>query len=140
MIGDVVIPLYTAQCYECKFCKNPKTNLCQAVRATQGQGFMPDGTSRFKCGGKQLFHFMGCSTFSEYTVVAGVSVCKVNPKAGQDKSKILLNTHFFRKSKENNLVDKTGFPNLSAWPRTTVGQITNLKSYFKKKYIYLKYA
>lgn len=83
--GDVVIPLYTAQCRNCKFCRNPKTNLCQAVRATQGQGFMPDGTSRFRCNGKTLFHFMGCSTFSEYTVVAGVSVCSVNPKAPQDK-------------------------------------------------------
>jgi len=83
--GDVVIPLYTAQCYNCKFCKNPKTNLCQAVRATQGKGVMPDGTKRFKCKGKELHHFMGCSTFSEYTVVAGVSLCKVNEKAPQDK-------------------------------------------------------
>lgn len=83
--GDVVIPLYTAQCYNCKFCKNKKTNLCQAVRATQGAGVMPDGTKRFKCKGKELFHFMGCSTFSEYTVVAGVSVCAVNEKAPQDK-------------------------------------------------------
>jgi len=83
--GDVVIPLYTAQCRNCKFCKNPKTNLCQAVRATQGAGKMPDGTSRFRCKGKELFHFMGCSTFSQYTVVAGVSVCSVNEKAPQDK-------------------------------------------------------
>jgi len=83
--GDVCIPLYTAQCYNCKFCKNPKTNLCQAVRATQGAGCMPDGTKRFKCKGKELHHFMGCSTFSEYTVVAGVSVCAVNEKAPQDK-------------------------------------------------------
>lgn len=84
-VGDVVIPLYTAQCRNCKFCKNPKTNLCQAVRATQGAGKMPDGTSRFRCNGKELFHFMGCSTFSQYTVVAGVSVCSVNEKAPQDK-------------------------------------------------------
>jgi len=83
--GDVVIPLYTAQCRNCKFCRNPKTNLCQAVRATQGAGKMPDGTSRFRCNGKELFHFMGCSTFSQYTVVAGVSVCSVNSKAPQDK-------------------------------------------------------
>ncbi|CBY20127.1 unnamed protein product [Oikopleura dioica] len=83
--GDVVIPLYTAQCRDCKFCRNPKTNLCQKVRATQGAGKMPDGTSRFKCGDKELFHFMGCSTFSEYTVVAGVSVCAVNSTAPQDK-------------------------------------------------------
>merc|ERR1719414_2240262 len=83
--GDQVIPLYTAQCRNCKFCKNPKTNLCQAVRATQGAGVMPDGTSRFTCNGKQLFHFMGCSTFSEYTVCAEISVAKVNEKAPLDK-------------------------------------------------------
>lgn len=83
--GDHVIPLYTAQCHNCKFCKNTKTNLCQAVRATQGKGVMPDGTSRFSCNGKQLFHFMGCSTFSEYTVCAEISVAKVNEKAPLDK-------------------------------------------------------
>ncbi|KAJ8318349.1 hypothetical protein KUTeg_003440 [Tegillarca granosa] len=83
--GDHVIPLYIPQCYECKFCKSPKTNLCQKVRATQGKGVMPDGTSRFMCKGKQLYHFMGTSTFSEYTVVAEVSVCKVNPQAPLDK-------------------------------------------------------
>ena len=86
-----MIPLYTAQCYNCKFCKNKKTNLCQAVRATQGAGVMPDGTKRFKCKGKELFHFMGCSTFSEYTVVAGVSVCAVNEKAPQDKVRFFKN-------------------------------------------------
>jgi S-(hydroxymethyl)glutathione dehydrogenase/alcohol dehydrogenase len=68
--GDHVIPLYTAECRECKFCKSGKTNLCQAVRATQGKGLMPDGTSRFSYQGKPIFHYMGCSTFSEYTVVA----------------------------------------------------------------------
>lgn len=83
--GDHVIPLYIPQCYDCKFCRSPKTNLCQKVRATQGKGVMPDGTSRFTCKGKQLFHFMGTSTFSEYTVVAEVSVCKVNPQAPLDK-------------------------------------------------------
>jgi len=83
--GDHVIPLYTAQCHNCKFCKNPKTNLCQSVRSTQGAGMMPDGTSRFTCNGKQLFHFMGCSTFAEYTVCAEVSVSKINPKAPLDK-------------------------------------------------------
>jgi len=83
--GDHVIPLYTAQCRDCKFCRNPKTNLCQAVRATQGAGKMPDGTSRFKCNGKELFHFMGCSTFSEYTVCAEISVAKVDPNAPLDK-------------------------------------------------------
>jgi S-(hydroxymethyl)glutathione dehydrogenase/alcohol dehydrogenase len=83
--GDHVIPLYIPQCYECKFCKNPKTNLCQKVRSTQGNGVMPDGTSRFRCKGKTLYHFMGCSTFSEYTVVAEVSLCKINEKAPLDK-------------------------------------------------------
>uniref|UniRef100_A0A914WET5 S-(hydroxymethyl)glutathione dehydrogenase n=1 Tax=Plectus sambesii TaxID=2011161 RepID=A0A914WET5_9BILA len=78
--GDHVIPLYVPQCRECKFCKNPKTNLCQKIRITQGQGFMPDGTSRFTCKGKPVLHFMGVSAFSEYTVVADISVVKV-PKA-----------------------------------------------------------
>ncbi|XP_037089931.1 alcohol dehydrogenase class-3-like [Pollicipes pollicipes] len=83
--GDHVVPLYIPQCYECKFCKSPKTNLCSKIRSTQGAGVMPDGTSRFTCKGKSLFHFMGCSSFSEYTVVAGVSVCKVDPAAPLDK-------------------------------------------------------
>jgi len=84
-VGDHVIPLYTAECRTCKFCTSGKTNLCQKIRATQGKGVMPDGTSRFTCKGKTLFHFMGCSTFSEYTVVAEISVAKVNPKAPMDK-------------------------------------------------------
>uniref|UniRef100_A0A914CBU1 S-(hydroxymethyl)glutathione dehydrogenase n=1 Tax=Acrobeloides nanus TaxID=290746 RepID=A0A914CBU1_9BILA len=84
-VGDFVIPLYTPQCRKCEYCTNPKTNLCQAIRATQGQGLMPDGTKRFKCNGKEIAHFMGCSTFSEYTVVADISVCKVNPKAPLEK-------------------------------------------------------
>ncbi|KPP59751.1 hypothetical protein Z043_122298 [Scleropages formosus] len=83
--GDTVIPLYVPQCGECKFCKNPKTNLCQKIRVTQGQGLMPDKTSRFTCKGKQIFHFMGTSTFSEYTVVADISLAKVNEKAPLDK-------------------------------------------------------
>lgn len=83
--GDHVIPLYVPQCNECKFCKNPKTNLCQKIRVTQGNGVMPDGTSRFRCKGKTLFHFMGCSTFSEYTVVSEISLCKINEKAPLDK-------------------------------------------------------
>lgn len=83
--GDHVIPLYTPQCYNCKFCKNPKTNLCQAIRTTQGKGVMPDGTSRFKCKGQDLFHFMGCSTFSEYTVCSEISVSKVAQDAPLDK-------------------------------------------------------
>uniref|UniRef100_A0A672YQ56 S-(hydroxymethyl)glutathione dehydrogenase n=1 Tax=Sphaeramia orbicularis TaxID=375764 RepID=A0A672YQ56_9TELE len=83
--GDTVIPLYIPQCGECKFCKNPKTNLCQKIRITQGRGLMPDGTSRFSCKGKSLFHFMGCSTFSEYTVVADISLAKVDHRAPLDK-------------------------------------------------------
>src|SRR3546814_18466890 len=66
--GDHVIPLYTAECRECEFCRSGKTNLCVAVRATQGKGVMPDGSSRFSYEGKPLCHYMGCSTFSEYTV------------------------------------------------------------------------
>lgn len=83
--GDHVVPLYIPQCYNCKFCKSSKTNLCSVVRSTQGRGLMPDGTSRFKCDGKELFHFMGCSTFSEYTVCAEISVAKVNEGAPLDK-------------------------------------------------------
>lgn len=83
--GDHVIPLYVPQCNDCKFCRNPKTNLCQKIRVTQGQGLMPDGTSRFTCKGKQVLHFMGCSTFSEYTVVAAISVCKVDVAAPLEK-------------------------------------------------------
>lgn len=83
--GDHVIPLYTPECGECKFCKSGKTNLCGKIRPTQGQGVMPDGTTRFRCKGKELFHFMGTSTFSEYTVVADISVVAVNKKAAFDK-------------------------------------------------------
>jgi S-(hydroxymethyl)glutathione dehydrogenase/alcohol dehydrogenase len=83
--GDRVIPLYTAECRECKFCKSGKTNLCQAVRATQGKGLMPDGTSRFSYQGKPIFHYMGCSTFSEYTVVAEVSLAKIHDGAPLEK-------------------------------------------------------
>uniref|UniRef100_A0A674APU0 Alcohol dehydrogenase 5 n=1 Tax=Salmo trutta TaxID=8032 RepID=A0A674APU0_SALTR len=83
--GDTVIPLYMPQCGECKLCKNPKTNFCQKIRITQVRGLMPDNTSRFTCKGKQLFHFMGTSTFSEYTVVADISVAKVDEKAPLDK-------------------------------------------------------
>lgn len=83
--GDHVIPLYIPQCYNCKFCKSPKTNLCSVIRSTQGQGVMPDGTTRFTCKGSQVFHFMGCSTFSEYTVCAEVSVTKVNSSAPLEK-------------------------------------------------------
>ena len=83
--GDHVIPLYTAECGQCKFCRSGKTNLCSAVRATQGQGVMPDGTSRFSLNGKPLHHYMGCSTFSEYTVLPEVSLAKVSKEAPLDK-------------------------------------------------------
>ncbi len=84
-VGDHVIPLYTAECRKCKFCLSGKTNLCQAVRATQGKGLMPDGTTRFSYNGQPIYHYMGCSTFSEYTVVAEVSLAVVNPAAALDK-------------------------------------------------------
>ena len=83
--GDHVIPLYTAECRKCKFCLSGKTNLCQAVRATQGKGLMPDGTTRFSYNGQPIYHYMGCSTFSEYTVVAEVSVAKIDPAAPLEK-------------------------------------------------------
>jgi S-(hydroxymethyl)glutathione dehydrogenase/alcohol dehydrogenase len=79
--GDKVIPLYTPECRECKFCKSGKTNLCQAIRVTQGQGLMPDGTSRFSVGGKPVLHFMGTSTFSEYTVLPEIALAKISPEA-----------------------------------------------------------
>ena len=83
--GDHVIPLYTPECGECKFCKSGKTNLCQAIRVTQGKGLMPDGTSRFSKNGKPILHYMGTSTFSEYTVLPEIALAKINPKAPLDK-------------------------------------------------------
>lgn len=83
--GDHVVPLYIPQCYNCKFCNSKKSNLCSVIRSTQGKGLMPDGSTRFSCNGKNLFHFMGTSTFSEYTVCAEVSVAKVNKAAPLDK-------------------------------------------------------
>ncbi|MEM1262632.1 MAG: S-(hydroxymethyl)glutathione dehydrogenase/class III alcohol dehydrogenase [Pseudomonadota bacterium] len=83
--GDHVIPLYTAECRECEYCLHPKTNLCQAVRATQGQGLMPNGTSRFSLGDDSLFHYMGCSTFSNFTVLPEVSLAKIRRDAPFDK-------------------------------------------------------
>ncbi|MGQ7242042.1 S-(hydroxymethyl)glutathione dehydrogenase/class III alcohol dehydrogenase [Salinicola sp. V024] len=83
--GDHVIPLYTAECGKCKFCLSGKTNLCSAVRATQGKGLMPDGTTRFSQGGTSLHHYMGTSTFSEYTVLPEVSLAKVSKEAPLDK-------------------------------------------------------
>jgi S-(hydroxymethyl)glutathione dehydrogenase/alcohol dehydrogenase len=83
--GDHVIPLYTPECRECDYCLNPKTNLCQKVRATQGQGLMPDGTSRFSYEGKPVMHYMGCSTFSNYTVLPEIALAKVREDAPFDK-------------------------------------------------------
>ncbi|KPA53914.1 S-(hydroxymethyl)glutathione dehydrogenase [Photobacterium leiognathi subsp. mandapamensis] len=80
-VGDHVIPLYTAECGECKYCKSGKTNLCQAIRETQGKGLMPDGTTRFYKDGQPIFHYMGCSTFSEYTVLPEISLAKINKEA-----------------------------------------------------------
>ncbi|WP_212629748.1 S-(hydroxymethyl)glutathione dehydrogenase/class III alcohol dehydrogenase [Pseudomonas sp. KB-10] len=84
-VGDHVIPLYTAECGECKFCKSQKTNLCSSVRATQGKGLMPDGTTRFSYNGEPIYHYMGCSTFSEYTVLPEVSVAVIPKEAPLDK-------------------------------------------------------
>ncbi len=83
--GDHVIPLYTAECGECLFCKSGKTNLCVSVRATQGKGVMPDGTTRFSYNGQPIYHYMGCSTFSEYTVLPEVSVAKIPKEAPLEK-------------------------------------------------------
>lgn len=84
-VGDHVIPLYTPECRECSYCKSGKTNLCQAIRATQGQGLMPDGTTRFSKNDSSLYHYMGTSTFSEYTVMPEISVAKINPAAPLEK-------------------------------------------------------
>lgn len=83
--GDHVIPLYTAECGECEFCCSGKTNLCVSVRDTQGKGLMPDGTTRFSYQGQPIYHYMGCSTFSEYSVVAEVSLAKINPEANHEQ-------------------------------------------------------
>ena len=83
--GDHVIPLYTPECRECDFCLNPKTNLCQAIRSTQGQGLMPDGTSRFSLDGQPLLHYMGCSTFANFTVLPEIALAKVREDAPFEK-------------------------------------------------------
>ncbi|MBX3275490.1 MAG: S-(hydroxymethyl)glutathione dehydrogenase/class III alcohol dehydrogenase [Sandaracinaceae bacterium] len=83
-VGDHVIPLYTAECRECRFCLSQKTNLCQAIRATQGRGLMPDGTSRFSAGGETLYHFMGTSTFATHTVLPEISLAKIREDAPFD--------------------------------------------------------
>ena len=80
-VGDHVIPLYTPECGECKFCLSGKTNLCQKIRETQGKGLMPDGTTRFSKDGQPIYHYMGCSTFSEYTVLPEISLAKVSKEA-----------------------------------------------------------
>ncbi|KAK2841619.1 formate dehydrogenase (NAD+), partial [Arthroderma sp. PD_2] len=87
--GDRVVALYTPECRECKFCKSGKTNLCGKIRATQGRGVMPDGTTRFRARGKDLLHFMGTSTFSQYTVVADISVVAITDKIGLDRACLL---------------------------------------------------
>src|SRR6478752_2928649 len=83
--GDHVIPLYTPECRQCPSCLSRKTNLCTAIRATQGQGLMPDGSSRFSVGGEKLFHYMGCSTFSNFTVLPEIAVAKIRSDAPFDK-------------------------------------------------------
>jgi S-(hydroxymethyl)glutathione dehydrogenase/alcohol dehydrogenase len=83
--GDHVIPLYTPECRQCEYCLSRKTNLCQAIRATQGKGLMPDGTSRFSLNGKPLFHYMGTSTFANYTVLPEIAVAKIREDAPFDK-------------------------------------------------------
>ena len=83
--GDHVIPLYTPECRECDYCLNPKTNLCQSIRTTQGQGLMPNGTSRFSYKGKTIYHYMGTSTFSNFTVLPEIALAKINPSAPFDK-------------------------------------------------------
>ncbi len=84
-VGDHVIPLYTPECGVCKFCRSGKTNLCQAIRVTQGKGLMPDGSRRFSMHGKPILHYMGCSTFSEYTVLPEIALAKVNRSAPLEK-------------------------------------------------------
>jgi len=83
--GDHVIPLYTPECRQCEYCLSQKTNLCQAIRSTQGQGLMPDGSSRFSMGGKKVFHYMGTSTFANYTVVPEIALAKIREDAPFDK-------------------------------------------------------
>jgi S-(hydroxymethyl)glutathione dehydrogenase/alcohol dehydrogenase len=83
--GDHVIPLYTPECRECEYCLNPKTNLCQSIRATQGKGLMPDGTSRLSIKGKPILHYMGCSTFANYAVVPEIALAKIRKDAPFDK-------------------------------------------------------
>ena len=84
-VDDIVIPLYTPECRQCDFCLNPKTNLCQSIRETQGRGLMPDNSSRFSLDGKPILHYMGCSTFSNFTVLPEIALAKVRSDAPFDK-------------------------------------------------------
>ncbi len=84
-VGDHVIPLYTPECRQCEYCLNPKTNLCQAIRSTQGRGVMPDGTSRFSYRGQPILHYMGCSTFANYSVLPEIALAKIRKDAPMDK-------------------------------------------------------
>jgi S-(hydroxymethyl)glutathione dehydrogenase / alcohol dehydrogenase len=84
-VGDHVIPLYTPECRQCKTCLSRRSNLCTAIRATQGKGVMPDGTSRFRCDGRELFHYMGCSTFANHTILPEIALAKVRADAPFDK-------------------------------------------------------
>src|SRR4026209_3049144 len=88
--GDHVIPLYTPECRQCKSCLSGKTNLCTAIRATQGKGVMPDGPSRFSLGGKPVHHYMGCSTFANYTVLPEIAVAKIREDATVDKVRYIV--------------------------------------------------
>jgi S-(hydroxymethyl)glutathione dehydrogenase/alcohol dehydrogenase len=84
--GDHVIPLYTPECRACKSCLSRKTNLCTAIRATQGKGVMPDGTSRFSIGGQKIHHYMGCSTFAQHTVLPEIALAKIRPTRRSTRS------------------------------------------------------
>src|SRR5580700_4224090 len=84
-VGDHVIPLYTPECRECKTCLSQKSNLCTAIRSTQGQGLMPDGTSRFSINGRKIHHYMGCSTFANFTVMPAIALAKIRSDAPFDK-------------------------------------------------------
>ncbi|GFY40612.1 alcohol dehydrogenase class-3 [Trichonephila inaurata madagascariensis] len=119
--GDHVIPLYIPQCRDCKFCNSSKTNLCSKIRGTQGKGVMPDGTSRFTCKEQTIYHFMGTSTFSEYTVVAEISVVKVDSKAQLNKVCLLgcgIPTGYGAALNTANVEPKT---NVAIWGLGTVG-------------------
>ena len=121
--GDHVIPLHSAECGDCLFWTSDKTNLCTSVRATQGKGVMTDGTSRFSYHGQPLYHYMGCSTFSEYIVVAEVSVAKINPDANPERSSTRLNHCLVRTQRPASSGslrrDETGVGSIGWPPRQT---------------------